>query len=249
VRRSLHQADRAFRTLARAPGLVLIWWLGALPLLATAYGLVRRALEHGLPSQASELLLLLLWSCLVVLAWAWQLLAGLHLHQQAKACLQGHAAEPRPSLRRLLDLLPGYTLACTARLGASAVALVPLGAALPMVRALTAPWPVRAALSFTPRAPRHRTSSALVVVQVSSWLLLVLLTVNFVVLMGWVVQGTTIDAAALLPRLSDGRLWAVAGLLALSIVEPWRALALIAVLGLDGQGGEPTPPQPGVLPC
>jgi hypothetical protein len=70
-------------------------------------------------------------------------------------------------------------------------------------------------------------------VQAVSWLLLGLLTANIVVLGGWLLHGAALDASALLPRLSDPRLWAVSALLALSITEPWRALALIATLGLD----------------
>jgi hypothetical protein len=248
VRRALLQADRAFGALARAPGLVLIWWLATLPLLAAGYGLVSRALTHGLPSQANELLLLLLWSCLVVLAWSWQLLGFLHLHHRARASLRVQDAPPPTSLRHLVDLLPSYAVASAARLAATLLAIVPLGAALPLVRAVSSPWPVRAALGLRARPARLLPGLELVVIQLLSWLLLALLTGNLVVLAGWIIQGVFLEAASLLPRLSDGRLWAVAGLLALSIVEPWRVLALVAALGLDHPAPLAREPEPGATP-
>lgn len=248
MRRALSQADRAFRALARAPVLVLIWWGATLPLLAACYGLVSRAVGHGLPSQASDLMLLLLWSCLVVVAWSWQLLGSLHLHQRAWACLRDRADAHPPSLRHLVDLLPGFALASAARIAATVVALLPLAAALPLARLVSSPWPVRAALGLEARPPRLLPGQELVVVQLMSWLLLALLTGNLVVLSGWLVQGAFVDAASLLPRLSDVRLWAVAGLLALSIVEPWRILALTAAMGLDCSEPPPAGSVPGARP-
>ncbi len=245
MRRALRPADHALRALARTPGLVFTWWAAALPLLMASYGLVHRALDHGLPSQAGDLLLLLLWSCLVVVGWAWYLLGIIFLHQQALASARGEPVPGRPSLSHLLDLFPATAAAHAARTGLSLLALVPLGTALPLARVITAPWPVRAALGLPRSAPRPASAPPLGVVatQILAWVLLGLVTANLVVLAGWVTHGSLLDAPSLLPQLSDPRLWAVAGLLSLSLVEPWRALAMILALQLDH------PPPPQAPPC
>lgn len=233
MRRALEPADRATRALARAPGLVFTWWVATLPLLLAASGLLRRALDHGLPAEAGSLLLLLLWSCLVVLAWAWYLLGTIFMHQQALAASRREPVPRVPSLRRLLDLLPSTATAHALRTGLSLVALIPLGAALPLVRITTAPWPVRASLAGARSGDTTWPELEVVLAQVLAWLLLGLVTTNIVVLAGWLTHGSLLDALTMLPQLSDPRLWVISGLLGLSLVEPWRALALIAALHLD----------------
>ncbi len=233
MRRSLEHADRAFVALAAMPWLVLVWWLAALPPLAVGWLLVRRALEAGLPSDVGGALILLLWSCLFVLAWAWYLVGLVLLVQLAQAALWGERA--RPAARRLLERLPATAMAHAGRLVLCIMALVPLGAGLPLARLATAGWSLRTALGLPAREPGTSPlpSLASVVVQAVGWCLLTLLAVNLAVLLGWLVHGSLLDAATLLPRLTDPRLWAAAGLLALSVVEPWRTLALLSALGLD----------------
>jgi len=251
VRRALVPADRAFRALAGGPALVATWWASTLPLLGSVYGLVQRALEHGIPDEAGELLLLLLWSCLVVLAWAWYLLGIIFLHQQARAQLEGRPIPPLPPPRRLLDRFPATAGAHAARTGLTLLALLPIGLALPVARVTTASWPARAIFGLPRTEPGSRWPSLQVtVVQLTSWLLLAVLTCNLVVLAGWLTHGSLLDAPALLPQLSDPRLWALSALLSLSLVEPWRAIALLHTLRLerqdsedevDGQHQEPAP--------
>ncbi len=248
MNRALHHGDRAFRVLARNPVLVLTWWLSTLPLLGASYGLVRRALEHGFPQEAGDLMVLLLWSCLLVLTWAWYLLGSIFLHQQARAGARSEPVPPLPSLRRLLDQFPATAAAHAARTGLTAAALLPLAAGLPFARIATAPWPVRACLGAPAHTPGESRwpSLGVAVTQVLAWSLMLMLTANMAVLLGWLTQGTFLDAAALLPRLSDPRLWAVGALLSLSLVEPWRALALVYALGLDHSPREAPAQEP---PC
>jgi len=241
MKRALQAADAAFRTLAKTPILVVTWWASTLPLLLSAVSLAQRALEHGLPSQAGELVFLLLWSCVVVVSWAWYVLGSIFLHQQARAGLRRRPVPTLPKPRRLLDLFPATAMAHASRTGVTIAALVPLGAAIPLARITTAAWPVRAALGQPTRNPEASRwpSLTLVVIQILSSALLLLLTGNTAVLAGWATHGSLLDAPALLPYLSDARLWAVAAWLALSVVEPWRALALITAMGLDLPGAEP----------
>ncbi len=248
MRRALALADHAARTLARHPTMILSWWVAALPLVLVAYGLAKRSFEQGLPSDAIELLQLLLWACLLVIGWAWYLLGVVFLHQQARAATLEVEIPRVPSPRRLLDRFPACAAAHAARTGISLLALIPLGAALPFARVLSGAWPARAALGLGRgiSLPRGRRGLELAVLQVCSWMLLAMLSLNMAVLVAWMTLGSLLDAPALLPQLSDPRLWAVASLLAVSLVEPWRALALTVCLSEELA---PDPPPPGEPAC
>jgi len=241
MKRALQAADAASRALAATPILLVTWWASTLPLLLSTLSLVQRALEHGLPTQAGDLVILLLWSCVVVVAWAWYVLGSIFLHQQARAGLRRRPVPMLPTPRRLLDLFPATAMAHASRAAVTIAAVAPLGAALPLARIATAAWPVRAALGQPKRSPEASRwpSLTLVVIQILSSALLLLLTGNAAVLAGWASHGSLLDAPALLPYLSDVRLWAAAALLALSVVEPWRVLALTTAMGLDLPGSEP----------
>ncbi len=237
MRRSLSLADQAARALARSPVMILCWWLAVLPPLAAGYGLAQRALRAGLPTEASELMQLLLWSCLLVLGGAWYQLGIIVLHRIGMASLwDGPASEPI-SWRRQLDLLPAVSRAQAARLALSLAGLIPLGAGLPLARVYSAAWSSMAASGArtSPAGLREPPSLEVVVLHVASWPLVALLCCNMVVLEAWMIRGTLLDAATLAPQLSDPRLWAVAGLLALSLVEPWRVCAMLAALGPHGE--------------
>jgi hypothetical protein len=245
MKRALARAEEAGQLLARHPTLILTWWVFSLPLMAAGHALARRALERGLPGESIELLQLLLWACLLVLGWAWYLLGVVFLHQQADAVVLGSPLPRLPSPRKLLDRFPACASAHAARTALSLVAALPLGAGLPLVRVISCSWPARAALGH-PRAiglARGRPGLELGVLQVCSWLLLALTSLNMAVLVAWVTLGSLLDAPALLPQLSDPRLWAVAVLLSASLVEPWRALAL--TLHLEARPSSETPPTGG----
>ncbi len=233
---ALRCADRATRGLVRAPVLVLSWWVGAVPVLAVGSSLVRRSLEGGVPSEAGDLLTLALWSFAAVLAWAWYLLCHVFLLQQAGSSLAGRPIPRLPTPRRVLDQLPALTRAHGARLLVSLLALIPLGAALPLARLVTGSWPVRAVLGPVPGRRPWLPPLEVVVVQLAAWVLAALLALNVAVLLAWMAHGSLLDAAALLPRLTDARLWVAALLVALSIAEPWRILAVAAALGFPEPG-------------
>ncbi len=229
--------------------MVLHWWIAALPALLVGAALLPKALRGGIPTEAGELMGLLLWSFLAVLAWAWYLLGTVHVIQQAGLSISKQPASRLPSPRRLLDHLPALARAHGARLLVSLLALLPLGAALPLARLVTGPWAVRAVLGTGPRTKRWLPEIELVVVQLAAWILLVLLTTNIVVLLAWFAHGSLLDAAALLPRLTDPRLWGVALLASLSVVEPWRVLAIVAALGTTSPTGLPQDEETGGESC
>lgn len=239
MRRALLPADRAARALAQAPWLVLTWLLAAAPPIAAGAGLTRHALRSGLPAQSGQMLALLGWAALLVVAAGWYLLGQAFLLRQAQAALRGEPVPALPSLRALLEQMPWLARAHAARLGVSALGLLPLGAGLPLARLLSSSWPVLAALRPGVRTSPTPPPLSVVTTQVGAWLLWALTTLNLALGLAWIGHGLPSAGAALLPRLLDPQLWALAGLLALTLSEPWRLLALVAALGLDGAPREP----------
>lgn len=233
MRHALAHTDRASRGLAHAPFLALTWLVSAVPPCAAGVGLVQHTLTSGLPTQAGQMLSLLGWAFLLVLAGAWYLLGQAFLLRQAQAVLRGEPVPGLPTTRVLLDLLPWLARAHGARLGLSVLGLLPLGAGLPLARLVSCPWPVRAALRPGERGSTEAPTIEVVVAQLGAGVLWALLALNLALALSWGQQGLPSGLATLLPRLMEPRVWIIAGGLSLAISEPWRALALIAALGLD----------------
>jgi len=209
--------------------MVLTWWASTLPMLGIGWVLLARAWRGGPPWLSGDLLALFSLSALLVLAAAWYAMGAAFMLHQARAALEGRPHRRLPSPGRLVDDLAPMANALGARLLLSCAALIPLGAALPLARIASATWPISAVLG-PPLQRRWLPPLSVVLISLASWSLVILITVNLAVLLSWLRFGSLLESSQLLSRLSDPASWLLALALALSVVEPWRALALVSAL-------------------
>ncbi len=230
---SLAPANTAFTLWRRHPlRLMLTWCVSSLPPLAAAALLVSVALRGGATTQASDLLSLLSCASLLVGTALWHAMGTAFLVRQASALLDGRTPPALPNPRLLANRLPAVVAAQGARLGITLVATLPLGAGLPLARVLTAMWSIRAALGLPREPPACQPSAwgSIGAICAISWLLTLALTANGVLAAIWTSRGALPESSAQLPELGNPWLWASFLFLALAVSEPWKVLALVAVL-------------------
>ena len=199
--------------------LCLIWLIGCLPIAGALWLLGHRALQSGNPS-GPELLELMSLSVLVLLTAGWYALFMTVLIRQSQAGL-----DLTPwSLRESSAYLPTAFTALGRRLLLTLASTLTLGVALPAALVYSSTWMIRAVIVDPSALSLHPEISAKLRITLNafSWLMLLIVAANLAVLLSWVRSGS-IDLSILS---ADPVTLAVSAAVALTLVEPWRVLAL-----------------------